>query len=159
MPDCRSYLCFDFGLKRIGVAIGNDLLNKAQELKPIAARDGIPDWQVIEQLLHEWKPDLVVVGKPLNMDGTESDMTLRARKFCNRIKGRFNIAVDMMDERLSSFEAKQTIRQERGATDFGKYSADGRAAGLILESWLAQQAVLAKSCAPNTSSLQDNHRD
>lgn len=155
MPDCRSYLCFDFGLKRIGVAIGNDLLDKAQELKPIAARDGIPDWQVIEQLLHEWKPDLVVVGKPLNMDGSDSDMTLRARKFCNRIKGRFNIAVDMMDERLSSFAAKQEIRQRQGYTDFGQHSADGRAACLILESWLAQQ----KSFAPYTSSPQDSHRD
>lgn len=145
MPDAhtnishRAYLCFDFGLKRIGVAIGNDLLNQARELKPITARDGIPDWQVIEQLLREWKPDLVVVGKPLNMDGTESDMTLRARKFCNRIKGRFNIAVDMMDERLSSVAAKQDIRQEQGYTDFGKHSADGRAACLILESWLAEK--------------------
>lgn len=142
MPSTHhTYLCFDFGLKRIGVAVANDFLRVAQPLTPIPAHDGIPEWPAIESLIQEWKPRLVVVGMPLNMDGSNSDMTLRARKFCNRIKGRFNIDVDMMDERLSSFTAKQEIRQERGYTDFGKFSADGRAACLILESWLNQQAL------------------
>ena len=64
------YLCFDFGLKRIGVASGNNLLKKGNELAPIQARDGIPDWNVVTRLVEEWQPDLFVVGLPLNMDGT-----------------------------------------------------------------------------------------
>ncbi len=137
----HTYLCFDYGLKRIGVAVGNSLTGQARELAPLTARDGIPNWDAIGALIAEWKPQQLIVGKPLNMDGSENEMTQRARKFCNRVNGRFNIAVDMMDERLSSFEAKQQLSDEFGYSDFGKHSADGRAACLILESWLSQQEI------------------
>ena len=133
-----SYLCFDFGLKRIGVASGNDLLKKGNELAPIQAKDGIPDWTVIEKIVTEWQPDKFIVGLPLNMDGTTSDMSLRATKFGKRLKGRFNKDVEMMDERLSSFEAKSQIQAQKSKQlDFGIHSVDGAAACLILESWFS----------------------
>ena len=134
----KTYLCFDFGLKRFGVAVGNDLLKKGSELPPVRAKDGIPDWDVIETLVNEWKPGIFIVGLPLNMDGTSSDMSLRATKFGKRLKGRFNKPVEMMDERLSSYEAKSQVRQNSARSiDFGEYSVDGAAACLILESWFA----------------------
>ena len=80
----RLILAFDYGTRRIGVAVGNELLRSARELTPLTARDGIPDWNVVSRLLNEWQPDLLVVGLPLNMDGSESDMSTRARKFGNR---------------------------------------------------------------------------
>jgi putative Holliday junction resolvase len=134
----KNYLCFDFGLKRFGVAIGTDLLKTASELKPISAKDGIPDWAIIEQLVNEWQPNGFVVGLPLNMDGTQSELSLRAAKFGKRLKGRFNKPVEMMDERLSSFEAKALVKEKTNKyINFGDHSVDGAAACLILESWFA----------------------
>lgn len=135
----QTYLCFDFGLKRFGVAVGNNLLKRGQELDPIRATDGIPDWQIIEQLYNEWQPKGFVVGLPLNMDGSESEMSLRAKKFAKRLKGRLNKPVEMMDERLSSYEAKKQALNAHGALDFGRYSVDGAAACLILESWFSMK--------------------
>lgn len=134
-----SYLCFDFGLKRFGAAYGTELLQSARELSPILARDGIPDWDQIERLISEWKPSAIVVGLPLNMDGSESDMSARARKFGKRVHGRYHLPVHMMDERLSSYEAKSAVLDAQGSTDFGEHSVDGAAACLILESWFANR--------------------
>lgn len=135
----RQVLAFDFGLRRIGVAYGQELLGSARPVTMIPARDGIPDWDRMEALIDEWQPDLVVVGLPLNMDGTESDMCARARKFGKRINGRFHVPVDMMDERLSSFEAKDAVLAEGGSSDFGRHGVDDLAAVLILESWFNHQ--------------------
>jgi putative Holliday junction resolvase len=147
----ENYLCFDFGLKRFGVAVGNGYLKTASELKPLSARDGIPDWQLIETLVSEWQPKGFVVGLPLNMDGSESDMSLRATKFGKRLKGRFNLPVVMMDERLSSFEAKSSVKaRKQQFIDFGEHSVDGIAACLILESWFASRSE------PSGDTLQRN---
>lgn len=136
-----NYLCFDFGLKRFGVAVGNDLLKTASELKPIPAKDGIPDWTRINQLVEDWKPCVCIVGLPLNMDGSPSDMSQRASKFGKRLKGRFNLPVEMMDERLSSFEAKARLKETtKRFIDFGEHSVDGAAACIILESWFSTQS-------------------
>ncbi len=85
----RRVMAFDFGTRRIGVAVGQELLGSGQPVALVPARDGIPDWQQIESLLEEWRPDLVVVGLPLNMDDTENDMCARARKFGKRLHGRW----------------------------------------------------------------------
>ncbi|MGM0570588.1 Holliday junction resolvase RuvX [Marinobacter sp.] len=143
-PDVRQtrghqVLAFDFGLRRIGVAFGQSLLGTASPVAMVSARDGIPDWPQIEKLLAEWQPDLVVVGLPLNMDGTESDMCARARKFGQRIHGRYHLPVEMMDERLSSFEAKDAVLARGGSSDFGRHGVDDLAAVLILESWFNDQ--------------------
>ena len=80
----RTLLGFDYGLKNIGVAVGQDLTQTANPLTVIKARDGIPNWDDIEALITEWQPKLLIVGLPLNMDGTEQQMTTAARKFGNR---------------------------------------------------------------------------
>ena len=87
MPDIgsRTVLAFDFGTKSIGVAVGQEITGTASPLAALKARDGIPDWNVIEKLYEEWQPQLVVVGLPLNMDGTEQEVTQRAKKFANRL--------------------------------------------------------------------------
>lgn len=135
----KNYICFDFGLKRIGVAVGNDFIATAKELSPIKAKDGIPNWQQLEAHLKEWQPTAAVIGLPLNMDGSESELSARARKFANRIHGRYHLATHMQDERLSSYEAKGIVLSEQGHRDFGEHSVDGLAACLILESWFAQK--------------------
>lgn len=136
MPDekkPKSLLGFDYGLKQIGVANGQTLTCSASGLTILKAVDGIPDWVKVETLLNEWKPDLVVVGLPLNMDDSESELSTRARKFARRLQGRFAIEVEMVDERLTSREAKM-LGREQGTQDLTKI--DHIAASLILQSWL-----------------------
>ena len=141
MPETgnRRILAFDFGTRRIGVASGQELLGTGQPLAMIPARDGIPDWQQVAKLLAEWQPDIVVVGLPLNMDDTENDMCARARKFAKRLHGRYHVPVEMVDERLTSFEAKGDVMAAGGSRDFGRHGVDDRAAVLILETWCREQ--------------------
>lgn len=134
-----TVLAFDFGTRHIGVAAGQSITGSAQPLSALKANDGIPNWDDIEKLIKEWQPDLLVVGLPLNMDGSASTMTARAEKFSRRLHGRFGLQVACMDERLSSFEAKGTIIEQTGSRDFKKQNVDSRSAGLILESWFNQQ--------------------
>ena len=139
-PGNRRLLAFDFGTRRIGVASGQEMLGTGQPLAMLPARDGIPDWQQIEALLAEWQPDIVLVGLPLNMDDTENDMCARARKFGKRLHGRYHVTVEMVDERLTSYEAKGEVMAGGGSRDFGRHSVDDRAAVLILETWCREQA-------------------
>jgi len=131
-------MAFDFGLRQIGVAMGNSLLGTTQPLPILRAKDGIPDWQALQALVAEWSPDLLVVGDPLNMDGTVSELATRARKFARRLEGRLGLEVAMSDERLSSFEAKQNSREQGHKGDFKAQPIDSLAAELILRSWLAE---------------------
>lgn len=142
MPETasRRVMAFDFGTRRIGVAVGQELLATGQPVALIPARDGIPDWHQIEALLTEWQPDLVVVGLPLNMDDSENEMCARARKFGKRLHGRFHVPVEMVDERLTSFEAKGDVMAAGGSRDFGRHGVDDRAAVLILETWFGLQS-------------------
>ncbi|MBW7471548.1 Holliday junction resolvase RuvX [Marinobacter sp. M216] len=135
----RRVLAFDYGTRRIGVASGQEILGTGQPVAMIPARDGIPDWSQLEALLQEWRPDLVVVGLPLNMDDSENEMCARARKFGNRLHGRYHVPVEMVDERLTSFEAKGDVMAAGGSRDFGRHGVDDRAAVLILETWFGLQ--------------------
>ncbi|MCW1873740.1 Holliday junction resolvase RuvX [Erwinia sp. INIA-01] len=130
-----TLLAFDFGTKSIGVAIGQQLTGTARPLTALKAQDGIPDWNKIEALLKEWQPDRVVVGLPLNMDGTEQPLTARARKFANRLHGRFGMQVDLHDERLSTVEARAELFERGGFRALNKGSVDSLSAVIILESW------------------------
>jgi putative holliday junction resolvase len=132
----KTLIAFDYGTQNIGVATGQTITSSATSLKPLKAKDGIPDWNQIEKLVDEWKPDLVLVGLPLNMDDTESELSTRARKFANRIHGRFGLKVEMVDERLTSFEAKGEIMSRGGSRDYKNNPIDSIAARLILEAWL-----------------------
>lgn len=129
-------MAFDYGLVHIGVAVGNRVTATAQPLTTLKARDGIPDWDQVAALLAEWQPQLLLVGLPLNMDGTESELSARAEKFSRRLHGRFAATVALVDERLSSFDAKQRLREMGHRGDYKTDPADAMAAALILETWL-----------------------
>jgi len=126
-------LAFDFGSKHIGIATGQSLGETAQALCQIPANNGIPDWQQLDAIMEEWRPKLLVVGNPLNMDGSQSEMSLRAKKFSNRLKDRYHLPCALVDERLSSFEAKQTQSIKDG-------EIDSQAAAIILRSWYDSRA-------------------
>lgn len=135
----NTLIAFDYGTKNIGVATGQMITRSASEQAGLKARDGVPDWSQIQALLNTWKPDLVLVGLPLNMDDSESELSARARKFANRLHGRFGVKVELVDERLSSYEAKGEVMSRGGSRDYKHNPVDSIAARLILESWLAQQ--------------------
>jgi putative Holliday junction resolvase len=137
----RTVMAFDFGLRQIGVAIGNCLLGTAQPLPILRAREGVPEWRALENLVEEWRPDLLVVGDPLNMDGSDSELSALAQKFARRLHGRLGLEVVMVDERLSSFEAKQTSREQGHSGDFKRQPVDSLAAELILRTWLAENTA------------------
>lgn len=131
----KQAIAFDYGTSRIGVAAGQAITGTATPLSPLNARDGQPDWDQISKLLAEWRPDVLVVGIPLNYDGSISEMAYRARKFANRLHERYKIPVFLMDERLSTREAKSIHFAQGGSDNFKQESVDGIAAQLILESW------------------------
>ncbi|WP_417226411.1 Holliday junction resolvase RuvX [Amphritea sp.] len=134
---------FDFGTTRIGIAAGQAITGTATPLAPISARDGIPDWHVIEVLITEWQAAAIVVGIPLNMDGSISDMSRRARKFANRLKERCQLPCYLIDERLTTREAKQISLSRGGSSNFKENSVDGIAAQLILESWFESDQLIS----------------
>ncbi|MCW8919020.1 MAG: Holliday junction resolvase RuvX [Gammaproteobacteria bacterium] len=129
----RTLLGFDFGTRRIGVAVGQELTRTATALVTLTSRDGGPDWAAIGRLIEEWQPAALVVGLPLNLDGSESESSRLARRFGNRLAGRYNLPVFTVDERLSSSEA-EALLAERGR--FDKADIDKLAAQLILQGWL-----------------------
>ena len=134
-----TMLAFDFGTKSIGVAVGQQITATASPLAAIKAQDGIPNWDLIEHLIKEWQPSQIVVGLPINMDGTEQEMTLRARKFSHRIFGRFKVPVITHDERLTTAEAKERLFELGGYKKLTKGKVDSVSAVLILESWFETQ--------------------
>jgi putative Holliday junction resolvase len=125
-------------LSQIGVAVGSSVLGTTQPLAILRARDGQPNWNELTALCDEWQPDLILVGDPLNMDGSVSDFAQRARKFARRLEGRLNISVEMVDERLSSFDVKQQQREAGHRGDYREKPIDDLAAELILQDWLRQ---------------------
>ena len=120
---------FDFGMRRIGVAVGQKVTQTASGLTVVRARDGIPKWEYLDKIVLDWQPEKFIVGLPLNMDGSKSEMSQKAHKFSRRLSSRYNIQSEMFDERLTSFEA-------RGHEE--KTHIDAIAARLILESWLRE---------------------
>lgn len=132
----RILLGFDFGTKRIGVAVGQEMTCTASALVTLNSPDGGPDWASISRLIEEWQPDALVVGLPLNLDGSESESSRLARRFGNRLAGRYNLPVFTADERLSSSEA-ESILAEQGR--YEKADIDKLAAQLILQGWMESQ--------------------
>lgn len=133
-----TYLGFDFGLRRIGVAAGQAVTGTAGAVTTLDARDGVPDWERVEVLLAEWRPAGVVVGVPYNMDGSASELSERAERFARRLEGRFGLPVHRVDERLSSKAAERFLREARqaGRRRTRKGDVDAEAARFILETWL-----------------------
>lgn len=134
----RILIGFDFGMKRIGVAIGQTITQTARPLDTIQAKEGIPNWIAITKLINKWLPDALVVGIPLNMDGTEQSMTHHARRFANLLRERFNISVYEIDERLTTKDAREQLFTQGGYKSFQDGQVDRVAAQLILQNWFAE---------------------
>ncbi len=141
MSNLRLLLGFDYGTRQIGVAVGQMITGQARELCVLKAQNGVPDWPQIEALLKEWQPDALVVGLPLNMDGSPSEMSERAEKFARRLHGRYQLPVHTHDERLTTYEAKgQRLAQgQRGG--YRERPVDAIAAALLLQGWLEQHGA------------------
>ena len=139
MSQVRTFLGFDFGMKNIGVAVGQDLTHTANPLTVIKAREGIPNWGQIQALIDQWQQQQLIVGLPFNMDGTEQEMTQAARRFGNRLNGRFHLPVEWQDERLSTFETLDQLGIQSKMQSNNREDVDRISAKLILQSWLNQQ--------------------
>lgn len=130
-------LGFDFGMRKIGVAVGQAITKSASPLTIIKAKDGIPSWTLVESLIKTWEADALVVGIPYNMDGSEQEISFAARKFAARLEVRYRLPVFLMDERLTTVEAKREWKARRGS-HLIEQEVDSVAAKLILESWFRE---------------------
>lgn len=135
----KILLCFDFGMRHIGVAVGQVITKSATELNVLTAVDGVPNWNQVKDLIDTWQVDAFVIGLPLNMDGTEQPLTTTVKRFARKLHGRFNLPVFLQDERLSTKEA-QRLQKNTPAKKAATNRADSLAAKIILESWLRENA-------------------
>lgn len=145
MPEAQgSILAFDFGLKRIGVAIGTQLapgqLAAARPLTTIAAAANDARFAAIAALIAEWQPQRLLVGRPLSDDGSPHEMTARCERFADQLRGRFRLPVDAVDERYSSVEAEAGLRGRGLDWRQRKARVDAEAAVIILQDWNATHA-------------------
>ncbi|HEX5125447.1 MAG TPA: Holliday junction resolvase RuvX [Rhodocyclaceae bacterium] len=131
-----TLLGFDFGTARIGVAVGETETGMAQALTVIEHKENAQRFSEIGKLITEWRPASLVVGLPTTMDGLEHDMTLRCRRFANQLHGRFDLPVQLMDERLTSSEADDMLKARGMNWRQRKRHIDALAAQRILQSYL-----------------------
>lgn len=137
MPDSNSaqmIMAFDFGTQKMGMAVGQSLIESANPLALFPMKDGIPNWDELLKIVKQYQPNLFLVGLPLNMDETESELSARARKFARRLRHQTNIETLMVDERLTTREARGEMESYQ-AQGRKKVSADSIAAALFIESW------------------------
>ena len=135
----HTYLGFDYGSKHLGIAVGGSASGRAEPLATASVHQGIPDWPMLDRLINEWKPAALIVGLPLNMDDSENAMSRAARKFGHRLQGRYNLPVQMVDERLTSVDAKNTLVESRVPWKQRKARVDKLAAQNILQAYLDEQ--------------------
>lgn len=134
-PGVQTLLGFDYGLRRIGVAVGQALTASATALTTVRARHGKPDWPAISRLVADWKPDALVVGIPYHMDGSEQKMTRSSERFCRQLEGRYGLPVHRAEERLTSYVVEAGL-----AAGADKHAVDPLSAQVILQDWLQQHA-------------------
>lgn len=127
----ETFICFDYGEKRIGVAIGQTLTETATPLDTVLVKNNKPDWQKISNLIEEWQPNALIVGSPINMDDSRQEITDLADKFARQLEGRYQIQVHRADERLTTYEARKRLGRQN--------DLDPVAAQVILESWLHEK--------------------
>ena len=133
-----TVLCFDFGLQRTGIAIGNTITLTAMPECTLQSLQNKPNWAAISRLITLWKPSQLVVGLPTNLDGSDTDATAAVRRFCNQLTGRYNLPVAQENEQYSSIEAAQRLKEtrQRGRKKkVSKEDVDQVAAAIILENY------------------------
>ena len=122
-------IAFDYGEKKIGVAVGQTSTNTSSPLQIIFNKDNKTNWISISSLLDEWKPDLILLGKPLNMDGSDSEIMEKVDKFYKELKSIYDADIEFVDERLTTFEAREILKDE-------KYdNVDAHAAKILIDNW------------------------
>ena len=122
-------IAFDYGEKKIGVAVGQTSTNTSSPLKVIFNNHGKVNWDEINSLLNEWNPNLIIVGKPLNMDGTESEVMKKVDKFYNYLMKIYKARYEYVDERLTTFEAKEILKDNKAEL------VDANAAKILIDNW------------------------
>lgn len=129
-------LAFDFGMKRIGVAVGQTVTKTANTYGMLKAEQGKPNWDQVQHIIDEWKPIALVVGVPFNMDGSEQQITQKAKNFADALEEHLKLPVYGIDERLTTIEARDRIFEQEGYKGLQKASIDAMAAKVMLEAWL-----------------------
>lgn len=132
------YLGFDFGYKRIGVAVGQGITKSASPLPTLIAQLGVPKWDAVGRLIQAWRPKALIVGLPTQIDGNEQYTTAASRAFADQLHQRFSLPVHLVDERLSTVEARAQLFEHGGYRSIKRTEVDSIAACIILEQWLQQ---------------------
>ncbi|WED43603.1 Holliday junction resolvase RuvX [Legionella cardiaca] len=130
------YLGFDFGYKRIGVAVGQQITLSARPLTMLDAKLGVPNWDALQKIIADWRPEALIVGLPTSIDDSEQYTTAAARGFARQLRKRFSLPVHLVDERLSTVEARAQLFAEGGYRKIKQSQVDSFAACIILEQWL-----------------------
>jgi putative holliday junction resolvase len=147
MPDLIHWnphayvLGFDWGMRRMGVAVGNSLLDEAKPLKTLLAHAGIPEWSLIQKMIQEWRPQAFIVGIPTKIDGKDLYTTNLAKQFCGTLTEKFHLPVCPVDERLTTVEARQQLFEQGGYRKIQASEVDSYAAKLMVEQWFFEQRV------------------
>ena len=136
-----TVLAFDFGTKRIGVAVGESLIGLAHPLTDISGEETGPRFAAIAKVIEEWQPKHLVVGLPLSTDGTPHELTRRARRFAHQLEGRFGLPVSLVDERYTSVEAKAGLRASGAHRAIREKKVDSAAAQIILQQYFHDHAA------------------
>lgn len=122
-------IAFDYGEKKIGVAVGQTSTNTSSPLQIIFNKDNKTNWISISSLLYEWKPNLILLGKPLNMDGSDSEIMKKVDKFYKELKSIYDADIEFVDERLTTFEAREILKDEK------RDNVDAHAAKILIDNW------------------------
>ncbi len=136
MTDSCVYLGFDFGMRRLGVAVGQSITQRAKPLNTLLVTDGSPDWLQVQKLIKEWHPKALIVGIPTKIDGSEQPITKASQEFIKNLQARFALPVYGVDERLTTKAARSELFEQGGYKQLSKTQIDGVAAAIILEQWM-----------------------
>ena len=135
----RIVFAFDFGLKHMGLAIGQEVTQTANTLYSLKAKNGKPDWNDLDKIVWEWEPKLFVLGNPLNMDGSKSKIKEHSDRFSNLIRKRYKVPVELLDERLTSKEAISRMKLKEIISNKKDVNRHSLSAKIILESWFREK--------------------
>ncbi|MGA2654537.1 MAG: Holliday junction resolvase RuvX [Gammaproteobacteria bacterium] len=130
------YIAFDFGMKHIGYAIGQKTTKTASSGGTISAKQGIPEWQKLDAIIKEWQPEALIVGWPLNMDGTLQPLIENVTEFAKSLEAHYQLPIHFMDERLTTKEARERLFTAGGYKSLTPSEVNAMAAKIILENWL-----------------------